>query len=537
MNKIRKIPTVLPFGILFIGIIANLWDEEKYQSVILSINNWVIDTFGWLLSISSVLFVFTCAVAYFSSIGHVRIGGENAKPLLSRLNWFSITLCTTVAVGLLFWSTAEPIYHVYEPPVSLGIEPNTDAARKFAFSTLYLHWSITPYAIYCIPALVFALAFYNMRKEKSIGGLLSPLFGRFTQGVWGQLIDAIALFSLIAGVSSGLGQGLLTLAGGINKFVGVGSSPLVLAFIAALIVATVVASAVSGLMKGIRILSDLNLKFFIGLLVFVLVFGPTGYSLSAGVDGFGDYTANFFSKSFFTGELGNDDWPKWWTNFYWAQWLTWAPVTALFLGHISRGYTVREFILTVMVFPALFSILWMTVFGGMSIYLDEVSGGAIKQTMDQNGIESIIYYIFDQLPISSLITIAFIVIAFVSFVTAADSSIEAIATVCLEGEESEGMDSRSKTTFWLKVVIASAIGFVAWSMTSFAGIKGVKILANLGMLPSLIIVLGAMFTLWSMIAKYTRLYRPETPELTETLAEEKEPAAAPVPAQIVIQES
>ncbi len=513
MHRIRKIPIVLPFSILFVGIAANLINEEASQAVILQMNNWVIDEFGWLLSISSVLFVLTCVVAYFAPIGHVRIGGENAKPILSKLNWFSITLCTTVAIGLLFWSTAEPIYHVYAPPESLGIEPNTDAARKFAFSTLYLHWSFTPYAIYTIPALAFALSFYNLRKDKSIGGFLSPLLGRFAQGRWGQLIDAIALFSLITGMASGLGQGLLSLAGGVNKFIGVGTSPFVLAIIAALIIATVVASAVSGLLKGIRILSDLNMKFFVGLLVFVMVFGPTAFSASAGVDGFGDFTANFFQKSFFTGQLGDDDWPKWWTNFYWAQWLTWAPVTALFLGHISRGYTVRQFILTVMVFPSLFSIFWMTIFGGMSIYFDEVSGGAVKQTLDENGVESIIYYIFDQLPLSNVITLAFIVISFVSFVTAADSSTEAIAAVCLESddsEENETMESTSKTSMWLKIMIASVIGFTAWSMTSFAGIKGVKILANLGMLPSLLIVLGAMFSLWLMISRYTAEARPAT---------------------------
>jgi choline-glycine betaine transporter len=526
MNRIRKIPTFLPFSILFIGIIANLWDEKGTQETILSINNWVVSEFGWLLSISSVLFVLTCAVAYFSAIGHVRIGGEDAKPLLSKFNWFSITLCTTVAVGLLFWSTAEPIYHLYAPPESLGIEPNTDAARKFAFSTLFLHWSFTPYAIYCVPALTFALAFYNLKKEKSIGGFLSPLFGRWTQGIWGELIDAIALFALITGMASGLGQGLLTLSGGLNKFVGIGSSPLVLAAIAALVVATVIVSAVSGLLKGIRFLSDLNLKFFIGLLVFVLIFGPTAFSLSAGVDGFGDFTTNFFSKSFFTGELGNDDWPKWWTNFYWAQWLTWAPVTALFLGHISRGYTVRELILNVMVFPSLFSILWMTLFGGMAIHFDEISGGAIKQALDTTGVESIIYYIFDQLPLTGIVTVVFIIITFVSFVTAADSSTEAIASVCLKvnPDENDTREQRTKTSLWLKVMIVSSIGFVSWSMTSFAGIKGVKILANLGMLPSLLIVLGAMFTLWSLMARYTRESRPKTLDfLNEAASADKQP--------------
>lgn len=530
MKRIRKVPFILPFGILFTGIIANLVNEEASQAVIMKMNNWVVGEFGWLLSISSVLFVLTCAVAYFSPLGHVRIGGENATPLLSKLNWFSITLCTTIAVGLLFWSTAEPIYHVYSPPESLGITPNTDEARKFAFSTMFLHWSFTPYAIYTIPALVFALSFYNLKKEKSIGGFLSPLFGRFTQGIWGQLIDAIALFAVITGIASGLGQGLLTLAGGLNRFVGVGTSPLVLAIIAALIIATVVVSAVSGLMKGIRILSDLNVKFFIGLAVFVIVVGPTGYSLSAGVDGFGDYTTNFFQKSFFTGELGDDEWPKWWTNFYWAQWLTWAPVSALFLGHIARGYTVRQFILTVMVFPALFSISWMTIFGGMSMYFDEMSGGAVKQILDENGVEGIIYYIFDQLPFSGIITFAFLIITFVSFVTAADSSTEAIAALCLkdDGDDNETMASASKTSFWLKVMIAGTIGFVAWSMTSFAGITGVKILANLGMLPSLLIVLGSMFTLWLMIARCTQATRPTTQDLQVCMSRDEEPGLIPI---------
>ena len=513
MKNIRILPLVLPFSILFVGIISLLLNEQATQAAVLDANNWVISKFDWLLSITSVLMVATCAIAYFSSLGHVRIGGEAAKPMLSKFNWFSITLCSTIAAGMLFWSTAEPIYHLYGPPESLGIIPNTDAARTFAFSTLFLHWSFIPYAIYTVPALTFALAYHNLKKDHSVGGLLSPLFGRYTKGMWGQLIDAMALFSLVAGMSSALGQGLLTLAGGINKFTGIETSPMLLAIIATVVVATVVASAVSGLLKGILFLSSLNVVFFIALAVFVIIYGPTGYSVSAGVDGMGDYLTNFFNKSLFTGEIYGDDWPKWWTNFYWAQWLAWAPIIALFLGYISRGYTVREFILTVMVFPALFTIGWMTIFGGMSLQIDAATGGAVKATLDANGVESVIYYILEQLPFSRFIIISFVIITFISFVTAADSSTEAMAAVCLNKENKTDTGNQGpsdSTKLWLKVMMVSTIGFITWSMVSFSGIQGVKILANLGMLPGLIIGIGAMATLWYLIALHTNATRPVT---------------------------
>lgn len=513
MKNIRILPLMLPFGLLSIGVIALLINEQATQAAIFQANEWVINRFDWLLSVTSVLMVGTCAVAYFSSLGHVRIGGETAKPMLSAFSWFSITLCSTIAVGMLFWSTAEPIYHLYGPPESLGITPNTDAARTFALSTLFLHWSFTPYAIYMVPTLAFALAHHNLGKHYSVGGLLSPLFGRYTEGVWGQLIDAIALFALVAGMSSGLGQGLLTLAGGVNRFTGIETSPALLAIIATVVVVTVVASAVSGLLKGIRMFSNLNMIFFIALAGFVIVYGPTSYSLSAGVDGLGDYLTNFFSKSLFTGAISGDDWPEQWTNFYWAQWLAWAPIIALFLGYISRGYTVRQLILTAMVFPALFSAGWMVIFGGMSLQVDAASGGAVKEALDANGVESVIYYIFEQLPFSQFIIISFMIITFISFVTASDSSTEAMAAVCMKEEKKSGsdtQDSAAKTMVWLKIFMVGTVGFITWSMVSFSGIKGVKALANLGMLPGLVLGIGAMTTLWYLMARHTAATRPAT---------------------------
>lgn len=488
MRNIRPIVFWVPVTILFGAVIISFINQTAFQSAMENTNALIMDNLAWILSISSVLFVGVCVWAFFSPLGRVKIGGEDATPLLSKMNWFTITLCTTIAVGLLFWGAAEPMFHVYETPPSLGIEPGTAEAKIFAMATLFMHWSITPYAIYAVPALAFALAYYNHKANYSIGGMLSPVFGKYVQGLGGQIIDAIALLALVAGMSSGLGQGLLSLAGGMQRLAGIPTSPTVLAIICFVIIATVIISAVSGLMKGIRILSNFNAVILIAFGIIVFIFGPTLYILSASVDGFGSYIGTFFNRSLNTGMVANDSWPQWWTNFYWAQWLAWAPITALFLGRISRGYTVRQFIITVMVLPSIFAICWMGIFGGSTIFFNDANGGAFRASLEQNGAESVIYMLFDAIPFGQFLIPVFILIAFISYVTAADSNTEAIALLC-RGMRADELSVENHTG--IKVFFGVMIGIVSWSMTSFSGIDGIKMLANLGALPGLIIVLGA----------------------------------------------
>jgi len=516
LRNIRPIVFWIPVTILFAAVVMSFVNQLAFQSAMESINTLIMNNLAWLLSISSVIFVGTCIWAYFSPLGRVKIGGDDATPLLSKMNWFTITLCTTIAVGLLFWGAAEPMFHVYEPPPSLGIEPGSAQAKIFAMATLFMHWSITPYAIYAVPALAFALAFYNKNANYSIGGMLSPIFGKYVQGVGGQIIDAAALLALVAGMSSGLGQGLLSLAGGIQRVAGIPTSPTVLAIICFVIIATVVISAVSGLMKGIRILSNFNAVILIVFGILVFIFGPTLYILSASVDGLGSYFTNFFSRSLNTGMISNDSWPQWWTNFYWAQWLAWAPVTALFLGRISRGYTVKQFIKTVMVFPSVFAILWMGIFGGSTIFFDDASGGAFRASLEQNGAESVIYMLFDAIPLGEVLIPLFILIAFISYVTAADSNTEAIALLC-RGLRADELGTEKHTG--IKVFFGTMIGVVSWSMTSFSGIDGIKMLANLGALPGLIIVLGATAVLikFGFELKTEAIIQEESPTSSEKL--------------------
>ncbi|WP_123724342.1 BCCT family transporter [Pseudomonas protegens] len=496
------------FLILLAAVIASYLDLQAFLAVSKMLNQMLLDNFSWLFSASSFFLVVLTAIVYFSPLGRVRIGGEDAKPLLSKWRWFMVALCTTLAVGVLFWTTAEPLYHLYGPPSSLKIAAGSPEATSFAMSTMFLHWTLTPYAIYLVPSLVFALAFYNLRSNFSIGAMLQPLIGAERVKRYAGMIDTLAMFALVAGMASSLGTGALTLSGGLSQYIGGETTPLRLALIIGVIVITFVASAASGLQKGIVKLSTFNTWIMLALGLFVLVCGPTLYILSLGVESLGVYLQTFFSRSLFTGAASGDTWPQSWTVFYWSVWFAWAPVSALFLGKIGRGYTVREFIHINMLYPALFTALWICIFSGCSLYFDAQGSGMLNRVLNEQGVEHVLYQMFQQLPAAGLMIAFLLFIAFISFVTAADSSTDVIGNLCSRGVTA---DSDLDGSPLLKVVWGVIIGSVSWVMVAFVGIDGVKMLSNLGGLPGMIIVLLASSALIIWLRNPALLSLPVTP--------------------------
>ena len=245
--------------------------------------------FGWAFGLSTFGALVLAIVVGLSPLGRVRIGGATAKPILRRWNWFAITLCTTIATGILFWGAAEPMFHLTSPPEFAGVEGDERAAQRFALSTLFLHWSFTPYAIYSIPALAFALSFYNFGGTYSIGSPLKLVFGRLAEGPGGALIDALALFALVTGVAASLGAGVMTLVGGLGETFGLVDTVWTRLLVTAAIVAVYIVSSISGLQRGIKILSDYNLRFFLVLCAFVFLAGPTLEIVKLGAESLGVY--------------------------------------------------------------------------------------------------------------------------------------------------------------------------------------------------------------------------------------------------------
>lgn len=492
------------FLVLLAAVIASYVNLDAFLATASALNDAILDNFAWLFSLGSLYLLVLAVIVYFSPLGKLRIGGEQATPMLSRLRWFSITLCTTLAVGVLFWTTAEPLYHFMSPPESLGLEAGSGDAMLFAMSTMFLHWSFTPYAIYAVPALIFALAFYNLRLRFSISSMLEPVFGPKVKR-FGGLIDAVSLYALVAGMASSLGTGALTLAGGAGQYLGGEASPLRLGVVIALIVVTFVISAASGLQKGIARLSSLNAILLLILGVFIFVVGPTSFMLSLGVESFGVYLDGFFTKSLFTGTAGEDQWPQWWSIFYWAVWFAWAPMAALFLGKISRGYTVREFLRVNLFYPALFASAWVIIFSGAALYFQAHTGVDLHAILNDRGVENVLYELFRQMPFAGVWIPLLLFIAYISYVTAADSQTDAIGNLCTRGLTA---DSDLNTGVSMKVLWGVIVGIVSWVMVSFVGIDGIKMLSNLGGLPALIIVLLATGSLWRWLKHPERLATP-----------------------------
>jgi choline-glycine betaine transporter len=495
------------FLVLLAAVIASYINLEAFLAVTSALNDAILTNFSWLFSLGSLYLLVMAVIVYFSPLGQLRIGGPHAKPILSPIRWFSITLCTTLAVGVLFWTTAEPLYHFMGPPSSSGLEAGSSDAMLFSMSTMFLHWTFTPYAIYAVPALIFALAFYNLRLRFSISSMLEPLFGSRIKRFSG-LIDAISLYALVAGMASSLGTGALTLAGGVGQYLGGESDPIRLGIIVAIIVTTFVLSAASGLQKGIARLSSINAVLLLILGVFAFVVGPTIFSLALGVESFGVFIDNFFTKSLFTGSAGEDQWPQWWSIFYWAVWFAWAPVAALFLGKISCGYTVRQFLRVNLIYPALFASTWITIFSGAALYYQAHTDVGLHAILNERGVENVLYELFRQLPLSEVLIPVLLFIAFISYVTAADSQTDAIGNLCTRGLTA---DSDLNAGITMKVVWGVIVGIVAWVMVSFVGIDGIKMLSNLGGLPALLIVLMATGSLWVWLRNPQQLSDPPTP--------------------------
>lgn len=486
-NHIRPLVFWPPAVFLLAALTWSLLDFEGFHANVTATNNWLLSRFDWAFSLGSFCAVLLLAWVAFSPLGNVRIGGPDAKPILSRWNWFSITLCTTVAIGILFWAAAEPMFHVNGPPVFSGAQARSPDAAEFALSTMFMHWTITPYALYSVPALAFALAHFNLGRPYSLSGPLSLVLGRAATGRGGDIIDAIGLYALVAGVAASLGVGVMTLAGGMEKLAGLTDGVVLRFCVVVAIVAVFVVSSISGVQRGIKYLSDINVKFFFALALFVLIAGPTGAMLALGAQSLKAYVVDFLPNSLALGDRAGSQWMRDWTVFYFANWLAWAPITALFLGRISVGYTVREFLVFNLAAPAAFSAFWMTVFSGAALLIDS-DGGALTAALNERGADAVIYALFDVFPLTGVVVSAFILLTFISFVTAMDSNTHSISSVCLRQTGNE--EEARRHAMPVKIFWGVLVGAVAWVMTSTTGIDGVRMLSNLGGAPGLVIMLA-----------------------------------------------
>lgn len=488
--NVRPLVFWLPFVLLISAVIFSIFLPDIFSNQIRNLQQAILINFSIGFSWISFLMLFLVVIVFFSPLGKYRIGGVTAKPRLSKLSWFSIILCTTIAVGILFWGSAEPLNHFFFPPEFFDLKPNSSENKAFALGALFFHWGFIPYSIYAVPAMVFGLMLYSGKPRYSLVNIIKPMLGKKKGKNWSGILDSVCLFALVTGMAASLGAGILSISGGVLSFFPDWSPALIQPAVTLLILLTFLISASSGIEKGIRSLSLFNLGFFIILLVLFIILGQGLAIFPAFVENLKTYFSYFLDLGLQLSGAGNQ-WTFDWTTFNLAIWTAWAPITALFLGKIAVGRTVREFLIFNLFLPALFCTFWMSVFGGATLEFAAQAPEFYKNLLEVSGPESIIYQVFKDMGHFKLFSQLFILAMFISFVTAADSSTDALASISMKKVGKDVFQSDVN----LKVLWGTLIASLAWVMITFAGVDGVRMLSVIGGFPALFLIILATYSL------------------------------------------
>lgn len=477
-KKAIKWKVLLPPWIVVMGVLVlNLSAYDTFTNAMSNLVDWILGNFAWMFNYIALAAILLAVIAYFSPLKNVRIGGRDALPIISYRSYIWIVLCTIMGSGLMMWACAEPVNHIHNPSAGVHAGAMSGDAILWAMENIFLEWTFSPMAIYALPSLLFAFVFYNMKQEFSVGSMFAPLTGKQINVQVKEIIDSICLFCLCMGLSSSLGSGILLIVQGASHVTGgfIQTNLLTYSLCGLAIIICYIVSASSGLKRGITYLSTINAYFYLVIGIFVLLAGPTAYILNLSCEALGAYLSDFFRLSLQTSTAYGDGWSLWWTQFYWCTWLTWMPISAVFLGKISRGYTVSEVLNVTFLIPSIFSIIWLSLFSGTTIHL-ELNEIDVFEQMQLKGIADAAFTMLDQLPLKEISGPLFLITAFISYVTCADSNIHAMASLCTNGLTPD--DTESPVS--LKLLWGATIGILCIVMLNAFGIDGMKMLADLG---------------------------------------------------------
>ena len=479
------IPALLVLGALL--ILCGLFPRHA-DRIFSTAQGWVIGHFDWLYTIIVSLFPVFLAMVAFSRFGSIRLGPDDAKPEFSFVSWSAMLFAAGMGIGLMYFGVGEPLQHYLNPPTQPA---GTPAAAREALTSTFFHWGIHAWSVYGVMGLVLAYFGFRYNLPLTMRSGLYPLLQQRINGPIGHGVDTFALVGTIAGLATTLGYGALQLAAGLNIVTGWDTSTT--AFRVGLIVLVVGMaglSAASGLDKGVRRLSEINLLLTLILLGFVLVFGPTVYLFQAFSENVGNYLSNVVGLSLrtFAYEPAQD--PAWfgsWTILYWAWWVSWSPFVGMFIARISRGRTVREFIVGVLLIPTAFNLLWMTAFGNGAIWIDtHVAQGALAQTA--GNVDALLFRFFEYLPLAKAVSWLAIVLIALFFVTSADSGAYVVDAIASRGHP--------RSPVWQRLFWAAVLGVVAIALLLAGGLKALQALTLIAALPVAIIMAVLCVGLW-----------------------------------------
>lgn len=448
------------------------------QSTIVANGSW------YYVLVVAILLVCTVVVA-LTRYGDIKLGPDHAQPAYSLVSWFAMLFAAGMGIGLMFFGVAEPVNHFLAPPLGEG---GTAAAAEEAMNLTFFHWGLHAWATYAIVAVILAYFSFRRGLPLTLRSALYPLVGERIYGPLGTAVDVFAILSTTFGVATSLGFGVEQINSGLNFLFGLPKSVTVQLVLIVLTTVLATVSVVLGLDAGIKRLSEINIALAVALLLLVLAFGPTVYLLQMFMQNTGGYLADLVSKTFNLYAYEPTNWLGGWTIFYWGWWISWAPFVGLFIARISRGRTLREFVLGALAAPTLFTLLWMTVFGNSAISLILDQGAADLALAVQQDESVALFKFLENFPASTLLSGLAIAMVFVFFITSADSGAMVLNMLSSKGRDDTPLARR---VFWMVMIGASAL-----LLLIAGGLPALQTAAIAGALPFSLVLL---FAIWGFL--------------------------------------
>ena len=480
-TRVFKISFSLAAAFLVWGAAA----PTQLATVTAAIQRWLLDAFGWFYLLCAVGLLVMAVTLIFSRYGDIPLGKDGEKPEFPLVTWFAMLFCAGMGIGLVFWGVAEPTAHFYDPPRGVGETPE---AASLALQYSFFHWGLHPWGIYTMVAM--SLAYFQFRKGKP--GLFSascePILGERAKGPIGQVIDIIAVFATVFGVATSLGFGAIQISGGVSYLFALSNTVILQLVMIAAVTVLYILSAQTGLHRGIKYLSNLNMVLAVSLMGFLLFLGPTKFIMDVFTSALGEYLQNLPTMSLYLAPFDDSRWIQDWTLFYWAWWIAWAPFVGTFIARISRGRTVREFVLGVLFVPTLFCAFWFSVFGGTAISLDMFEQVGMKQVIEAQGKEVALFTLLEHFPFGEIMSLIAILLIATFFITSADSATFVLGTLTSNGN----LNPPNAIKFTWGIIQSVVAAVLLWS----GGLKGLQMGSILAAFPFAVIMLLLMASLF-----------------------------------------
>ena len=463
-------------------ILITLIVGDPMDQIFAVIQDSITENGGWFFVLAVNLFLIFCLAIAFGKFGDIRLGGQMAEPEFSKLAWFSMLFSAGMGIGILFWSVGEPILHYVAPPTGTG---STVFSAQKSMQYTFLHWGFHAWGIYALVGMSLAFFTFNKKLPLTISSVFYPLIGEKIHGGLGKAINILAVVATLFGLATSLGLGVQQVSAGLNHLLGVEDTVTVQVLLIGGITLAATGSVVAGLSAGVKRLSQMNIIIGSVFLVFIIIVGPTLFITGSFVQNTGAYLQNFFELSFWTETYYQSDWQKSWTVFYWAWWISWSPFVGMFIARISRGRTIREFILGVLIVPTIITFLWLSAFGGSALFL-ELNGLADIATAVQSNVATSLFVLLEQFPLGYVTSVVGILLVTSFFVTSSDSGSLVIDSLTAGGKLDAPVPQR-----------------VFWALTEGAVAAVLLIGGGLGALQTAAIITGLPFALILIIMAYS----------------------------------